>query len=505
MNQRKVGAILSYVGFFINNISGLIYTPYMLRMMGQSEYGLYGTAASMTAYLSLLSFGIGGAYLRYNAKCRANHDLEGEYRLNGVFLLIFSVLSGLVLLLGGGLVLGAGFLVGNTFTDTELQRLQIVLTLGVVNMVITFLFTAVHMSMQAYERYFFIRIVGLIAGVLTPIVNIIALTLGGRAVALSVCSLCISVACEAVYLIYVCKVLHFKMTFKGIRMEYVKDIFIFSSFLFLNTITDQITNSTDSIILGAVSGTTAVAVYTVGANFRTYFLSFSTSISSVFAPQINGIVASSRNQDNQALDEIFTRVGRIQFYILSLVLIGYICIGADFIRIWAGADYGDSFMVGLLLMLGVFVPLFQNVGLEIQKAKNKHKARSIVYLLIALVNVAATIPLAKIWGGVGAALATMVSMFLGNGIFMNWYYAAHIGLDIGGFWKSIFKILPGFILPVGLGVLINRFWTLDSYLDILLAAGGITVVYLVSIWCFSMNRYEKDLICAPLKKLTRRR
>lgn len=45
MNQRKAGTLLSYAYIIITNTISLFCTPFMLRMMGQSEYGLYGTAA----------------------------------------------------------------------------------------------------------------------------------------------------------------------------------------------------------------------------------------------------------------------------------------------------------------------------------------------------------------------------------------------------------------------------------------------------------------------------
>ena len=96
MSQRKLGTILSYLNIFLSNTISLIYTPYMLRMLGQSEYGIYGTAQSFISYLSILSFGIGGAYIRYNAKYRVKNDKEGEKKLNGMFLVIFSILALLV-------------------------------------------------------------------------------------------------------------------------------------------------------------------------------------------------------------------------------------------------------------------------------------------------------------------------------------------------------------------------------------------------------------------------
>ncbi len=57
MNQLKAGAALNYVVILLNTLVGLLYTPYMLRMMGQSEYGLYSLVASVIAYLTILDLG----------------------------------------------------------------------------------------------------------------------------------------------------------------------------------------------------------------------------------------------------------------------------------------------------------------------------------------------------------------------------------------------------------------------------------------------------------------
>lgn len=502
MNQRKMGTTLSYLHIFLANTISILYTPYMLQMMGQSEYGLYGTASSFISYLSVLSFGIGGAYIRFNARCRAAGDREGEKQLNGMFLTAFSVLALLVLAGGIGCTVLAENLVDQTFTPTELYKLRVIILLLTVNMMITFVFNVVMMALQAYEKYIILRVVSLITCILTPVINIIALRMGGRSIAITVISLTIGSICFIVYYLYARKAINLEFSFKGFRKDVLKEIFIFSGFLFLNSITDQITFSTDNIVLGAVHGTTVVAVYTVGSQFKNYFQQFSSSVSSVFAPSVNMMVA--KNTDKKELDNVFTRVGRIQFYVVALILIGYLSVGKAFVTLWAGADYQDSFLIGLLLMLSVFVPSFQNVGLEIQKAMNKHKARSVVYFLIALANVALTIPFAKQWGGIGAALATLVSTFFGYVVFMNYYYWRHIGLNIPRFWWSICKILPGLAAPAVTGLLINRYWNLDSYLDVLLGALIILGVFAISVWIFSMNKEERELFLKPIRKLTRR-
>ena len=502
MNQRKAGALLSYLHILVSNTISILYTPYMLQMMGQSEYGLTGTAGSFISYLSVLSFGIGGAYIRFNTRYRAANDREGEKQLNGMFLTVFSCLAILVMMGGCGCVALAGRLVENTFTVSELFRLRVILVLLTINMMITFVFNVVMMALQAYEQYLVLRIVALVTSIGTPVVNIIALKMGGRSVAITAISLAISICCYVFYFFYARKVIRLEFSFKGFRKDVLKEIFIFSGFLFLNSITDQITFSTDNIVLGAVKGTGAVAVYTVGSQFKGYFQQFSTSISSVFAPSVNLMIA--KNQSMGEINDLFIRVGRVQFYVISLVLIGYLSIGESFIRMWAGNEYSEAFYIGLLLMLSVCVPSFQNVGLEIQKAFNKHKARSVVYFLVALLNVALTIPFARKWGGIGAAGATLITTFFGYVVFMNLYYWKSIGVDIPGFWKSIFAVFPGLVLPCVAGYLINHFGRLMSFMDILMWAVVISTVFCISVWMFSMNEYEKGLVRKPFRKLLSR-
>lgn len=502
MNQRKLGTILSYVHIIVSNTISLIYTPYMLRMMGQSEYGLVGTANSFISYLSILSLGIGGAYIRFNVKCRAEGDEEGEKRLNGMFLMIFSCLSVLVLIGGGIFIALAGILVKNTYTPTELHRLRVIMLILTLNMAVTFVCNVIMMALQAYEQFIVIRVVLIVMGIVTPIINVITMNMGGRAVAITFLSFVLSCLSYLIFYLYARKVIRLRFSFRGFQKEVIKELFVFSAFLFINLITDQITFSTDSIVLSAVKGTTATAVYTVGANFKGYFQSFSTSVSAVFAPQVNMIVA--KKQDKKALDELFQRVGRIQFYIVSLILIGYSIIGQDFIRLWAGEDYSKSFWIGLFLMLSVFVPAIQNIGLEIQKAMNMHKARSIVYFFIALLNVIMTIPMSMKWSGVGAAAATTICMFFGTVVFMNWYYWKKIGLNIPEFWKSIVSILPGFILPIIIGEIFTYFYRIESFMNVLVSIIVICITYGCSIWIFSMNEYEKNLVKSLVRRVNRK-
>ena len=67
-SQLKAGAIISYIQMGLSVIVGLLFTPVMIRTLGQSEYGLYNTVASTISMLSILRLGFDNSYIRYFAK-----------------------------------------------------------------------------------------------------------------------------------------------------------------------------------------------------------------------------------------------------------------------------------------------------------------------------------------------------------------------------------------------------------------------------------------------------
>ncbi|MEE3427348.1 MAG: oligosaccharide flippase family protein [Ruminococcus sp.] len=516
VNQRKAGAILSYVQMILSTVTGLLYTPIMLRILGQSEYGLFGTASSLTSFLSLLSFGLSGAYIKFVMEYRVIGDKKGENRLNGLFLIMYSVAATFVLIAGAVLIFSADSIYHNSLSVYEISQIKIIIFLTVLNTILTFVFLPVMMYIQSLERYLFLRILAIVTSILNPILNIVVLLIEPRAVSISIITVVLAFATYIVQFIYAYKKLGMRFSFRKIQFSVFKGVFAFSGFLFINEITQLITNNTDKIVLGVVSGTVAVAIYTVGNNFTNYLYTCSTSISTVFSPKINKIVASAKeegtNPDAQ-LNKLFVKVGRLQFLILTLILVGFSSLGRQFIILWAGEDYSNSFWIALLLMFAPYVPLMQNIGLEVQKAKNLHKARSLFYFIVSILNAAVTIPVAAFFsqksfspgaGGIAAAAATFGAMMIGQVLFMNIYYQKKVGIDVISFWKEIIKMLPGIILPLAAGLLLNIFLPASNFYILLAEILVVTVIYFFSTYFLSMNRYEKDLVVSPIKKLGRK-
>ena len=138
MNQLKAGAALNYAVILLNIGVGLGYTPYLLRMLGQSEYGLYSLVASVISYLTLLDLGLGNAVVRYTAKYRAEGKVREQYELFGMFLLLYTLIGVLAACAGAGLYHQMDAWFGDTLTADELEKARIMILFLIFNLAFTF-------------------------------------------------------------------------------------------------------------------------------------------------------------------------------------------------------------------------------------------------------------------------------------------------------------------------------------------------------------------------------
>ena len=502
MNQRKVGVILSYAGQFTKIFISIIYTPIMLRLLGQSEYGLYQLVYSVVSYLSLLSLGFSSSYIRFYSRYKAQKDEDGVARLNGMFMLIFVSLSIVCILCGCAMLGNIRTIFGGGLTDSEYATAKILMMLLIVNLALTFPNSVFTCAITAHERFVFQKFLILLQNICNPLLALPLLIMGCGSVGMVSVTTFLTLLVLVVNIYYSFHNLHIRFCFNGFQIGLLKEMWVFTFFIFVNQIIDQINWSVDKFLLGRFAGTTAVAIYGVGGQINSMYIEFSSSVSNVFVPKVNRIVAESG--DDRELTRLFTKVGRIQFIILGLILSGFVFFGIPFVRIWAGSEYADSYAIALLLIVPVTVPLIQNLGIEIQRAKNMHKARAVVYLAIAIANVFISIPLIKIMGPAGAALGTAISLVAGNIIFMNWYYHVRISMNMFYFWKEIAKFIPALIAPCIVGLLIMKFANITGLVRLGVFAIIYTGIYGLSMYFLGMNAEEKQLVMGPIKKVLRR-
>lgn len=501
-NQLRAGVLLSYANLLISTMIPFFYTPVVLKILGQAEYGLYSLANSVIGYLSLLSFGFGNTITRYLSKYRAEGDLESERKTIGFFLMLYGALS--ILVLAGGCFISANteLFFQEGLSAAELEKLRILTLIMAANTALSFPHSVFYSIMTAHERFVFRQSVEIACVIATPVINLIALYLGFASVGLAITSVLIQIVTTVIHGFYCLQILKIRPIFTLLPKKLVKEICGFSAFVFIATISDMLFWATDKVILGMLASTAAVAVYNIGGTFNNIVMSLSTSITGVLIPKITGMVVTDTPKERWT--ELLIRIGRLQFLIIGLIISGFTVFGRAFIEMWAGPDYADSFWVAVLTLFPLCVPLIQSTAKSIITAQNKHQFRSVMYFCIAIANAISTYVVVPYMGVIGAALCSCISYLLGQGLILNTYYYKVTGLNIPLFWKNILKMA---VIPCGmtlLGLWLTAKYPVDNWLVFFTAVVVYSGIYAVLMYCFAMNDYERDILRKPLMKLIRR-
>lgn len=491
MSQRKYGAVLSYLSIFINIAIGLTFTPFLVRMLGKSEYGVFSIVGAFIAYLAIMDLGLNDSTARFVARYRARNDRESEENFLAIIFLIYSGISFLVI--GAGLLILANLPVifKQSFDAQELATAQMIFAVLLVNVTATILFNSISATIVAYERFVLLRALEIMSNIISTLVICGALVLGYKAVAVVIVTTCVNLAVLSFKIFYAFFKLKIRMKIHRFEWPYVKEIFQYSMAIFVVVIVEQIYWKLDNIILGIMLTPSIVAVYAIGMSFHKYFMSFSTAISKVMLPKI--VQKVELGGSGKELTDILISVSRIQAIVLMLILSGLILFGREFITLWIGPGYELAYYVMLVTLIPYSLELIGNIRNVILQAKGLYWYRSMTVLSLALINIPVTVLLIKLWGMVGASIAT------GGGILIGYFAINHImkikaDIDIRRYSKELMSgILPAVLLSCAIGMALKLIPEI-SWLAFIAKAILFTLVYILFMWFLGMNDYEKNLI-----------
>lgn len=499
--QRKWGVILTYVSLFINILASLIYTPVMIRIIGQSEHGLYSSVSTTMSWLSLLSLGFGNSYLRFYSKYKAVKDEEKIQGLNGMFLLVFSIIGAIALLCGTGIAFNLRYLFADGLTAAEYAKARTLALIVTLDMAVSFPASVFSSILTAEEKFIPGRLCNIFQSVATPLITIPVILSGHGSIGMVAVTTAVDFLAYAAKAVYCVKVLKSRFVLRKAENGIFSDMFSFSVFIAIDGLISRADATVDKMLLTRYISTASVSIYAIGQSLNSYYSSFAGPVSSVFIPQVYKTVAEYREKADVLRDELtdlLIKLGRYQFYVQMLLLTGIVFFGKQFILFWVGEDYTNSYWVAVILCAAYTVPSLQSLAEHIQRAKDKHRFRTLAYAVSTAINIALTLYLCRKYGEIGAAAGTAVSI-LSLTLFQNLFYKYALDIDMLRFWKTICGMLVSLIPPVAVGAIIMMYAPMNKRL---LMFGWIiiyTVVYIASVWFLAMNDGEKNTVFEKLK------
>lgn len=498
INEVKFGAILSYVLIGANAMYGLLIAPFILSSVGTSEYGVYKTISSMTASISVLELGLGGTMQRYIAKFRTDNQLKDCYNFSAMGTIQAVILSCAVLLFGVPLFFSLNSVYGTTFSDAELIRAKQLFVVLIIYIGLHIYENFLTGLISGYNRFAYVYAIKIISLLLKVIIYLVVLPIVKNSLAIVIITLLLEVLTIVGDMLYLKFVLHHKIKLYKWDWALFRESCKYTFWMFLSSIAAQVNSNLDNVMIGALRGTELVTIYSYGLTLFVMYGSLSTSVSSVMLPTV--MTTLKDDPDSTNIQALVIKVGRFQFALLGAAIVGFFCVGKQFIGLWLGDGFLDVYPITLILMIPSLFELCVNVCLAVLRAKNRLAFRTFSLLASVLLNVILTWILVSKWSYIGAAFGTGISVLLGSVIAMGIYYKKAHNLDIIKIYLEIFKRLWLCLLVSGAVLFVCSRFICGGIFAFVTNVLIFLIIYLLMLRFFGFKKDELNFLYHGRKK-----
>lgn len=499
-NEIKRGALVSYAAIIFNIIAGLIYTPWMIHQIGQSDYGLFILA---TSFITLFStdFGLGLATTRFISKYKAQNNEEQIKKFLGLTYKLYFAVNILIFLI----LLVLYFFINNIFKGLSLQEIEkfkIIYTISGLFTIISFQFMPLRGILMAYEKFIFLKTTDLIQKILIIILMVIALYLGYKLYALVLINAFVGLILIGIRLIYMKKNINIKIDYSIRDKNLLSEVLKFSLLQTIVLIAQQFILNITPSILGITTNSSQIAVFSIGNTINGYIWSFAIALNGLFLPMISKLVYSGERCNIKEINKLMIKIGRIQLLVIGALFTIFYAMGSEFINLWIGDKFQHSYYVALFLILTPLISTTLDIANNYLIAINEIKYRTIAVIIVATISIVLSYILSLKYGAIGSAAGICLGNMTGNVVFMCFIYIKKAKLDMSGFFKEChLKMISPIILTIIIGFTIQHFFPTKFILFFAIKAIILGIVYITLMWIISLNSYEKNLFLSVLNKL----
>lgn len=487
-----LGSFLGYVYLALNIVSGLLFTPWISSAFGKSAYGIYGLSNSLIS-LFVMDFGLSMAANTLLSKYRSEGDekkIERALSLIYKLYLLFDVVLFFVLV-------SVYFSIDSLYSGlsvSEKAEFKTVFIISGIYSVLAFPATSFDGVLSAYEDYIFLKVANIVSRILyisfTSIVIFLNLGITWLVIANSVSGLLV------ILLKYLFIRFHDHLggnPFSHFSKEEITPFLSVSVWTALITIASRIYTYVSPSVLGIVSDTGNIAVLTVCLTVSEYVYEFGSIMNGLFLARITRIFSSEKGNSSGELMKLGVFVGKIQVILMSLILIGFVCCGREFLTIWMKDDatYSSAYWGVLLVNCFVLIEVPELVFKTALYAGSGIKQLAFLEIGVTALFVGLSFVFSYFYGSTGACIAICFSKALEQ-IGCNYLFHKFLKMDILSFFKQCYaRPLIASVLSLSLGLCLHFFVTWRALPKFFLIGGSVTVVYCVATILFSFSKNDK--------------
>ena len=499
MHTRSKGILISYLKIASNMVCGVVLSAVLLRMLGDTEYGIYQTVAAFANNLILLEFGVGTVMTRNLSLCRGRHAPEEEIRrqistnwtLTGLLSLLLLAASMLFYTL-------IPVIYSHSLSPEEIRHGQNIFVFIAGHLFLNFLIHTVNAVIFAFEDYTYGSLQSIARNLCRMILLVVLLCFSRNAVVIAVTDLVLSGVCFGVSWLYCGRKLKVKLRFGKCDPAILRSSLPLALAVFLQGVVTQANSNVDKVLIGIMLSPEEVSLYSVALYIYSVFSSLVNVAASMYTPTVTQKVGQGLS--GRELARQLVTPCRLTALTGGLVLFGFAAVGRQFVCLLYGKAYQIAWPLALILITPAYLDAVLGVLVYVLDAMNRRMVRSMVLFATTVVNVLLTVVCLRSWGVVGATVATAVCTLIGPVAVMDLYYKKALNTPVLWlFYRAFRGILPYLVLGCGIGLAAGRL--MESNLSGFLVGGVVFVlISLGGYGLFGMEEEEKTFVRKILGK-----
>lgn len=490
-----MGVMISYVAIFLELIVSFLYTPWMIKQIGPSNYGLYSLILTFLSYF-IMDFGLSMSIQRFIAKYRAEGNERMVSNMIGLTTKIYLFIDTIIFLV----LFVLYFYIEGIFTGLTAEEMVILKQLYLIAAlfsVASFLFKPMNGAMMAYEYFVENKLLDMVQRIGTVLIICIALFCGAGVYVLVLTNGMIALAVSIIKFIIFMRKSKVKIKWSYFNKKEFKEITAFSIWAFGRDLAQKFKISLAPSILGVLSNSYEISYFALGMTLEATIWSLSSAINGLFLPKVTRIAKANSTDE---LNDLMLRIGRIELYIITLVYFGFAIFGRQFLTLWVGSEFIKVYYVVLFLTFTHLISLTQYIAENMVYVKNRIKDTVIILLICSFVGLVVGAFLASKYGSVGCAFGTFLGLLMTQ-FFYNMYYKKNFEINIISFFRSChMSIMPVLLLVSAPFFLATIYINLNSWLYLLVGILLYILVYGLVCYYFLFNSSEQALIKNIIRK-----
>lgn len=467
-------------------LTSLLLTPYLISVLGTTNYGLWILILSILGWFNVVDLGFPQAVQRQIVQAL---ELKDTQRVNMIFstsLVLFAVLGfASVLIMVGLTQVPAVFGV----TGPEQLTLVHILLVLAVKVLWGFLMNPFHGFFAGLLRFDIdanLSSLNAIVKALLVFWLISDLNIWGAVVA----TLAADVITNLLKVFYAKRLfpsLSFKISL--INLDEIKSLFAYSKHLVLNGIINTVGSRAAPIIITKLFDLPSLAIQQISSNLVMHGQAFIGTITGVFSPIYNKMAAKKQNMEN-----IFVQTTTINIFVSTVLNISLLMFGKVFIVLWVGDEFEYSYNILCFAVFSTICSGFNTSANSILLAQANHKLLSAISFCIVAFNIPMSIYLGLEYGLIGIAMSGALTNLIFNiyvkmALFRHYnnYKTKAIYIQL---FTSIFLV---YCLGLS-GAYALEYFAINTWLT-LIVSGAITFPFIILIcWFMLLNKPLRVMI-----------